>query len=111
MGFWFIPRRVNPNSEELGGSGILWPEDIKLYEKYNLARWANGSWRSSARNKWGWGTKGDAYALGDLLGEQFNNYINKFAPPEIVRQWGLALQNIHGDLLSDQSKPEDLHYD
>lgn len=102
MGFWFECSRTpwTPEVEWTHGGGTvddgMRPEDLELYKNHEVDMWANGSWCNDEKTedgRFGWGTKSDAYWLSDQLGASFDKYINEWAPPKVVREWGLALQN------------------
>ena len=86
MSFWFEPSRTDTSEKD---DPDLHPTDLSLGTEFDLESWMNGV--GSLKSTLNWGTKDDLYCLTYLLGNSFTKYVNKWAPPNVVKDWGNRL--------------------
>lgn len=116
MSFWFIPTRTDPgdtdlsectpckcdNNEECSkctGTGwIEWKPDLHPTDITFLRQPQFDWWTGGMKDSTQLGTKSDAYGLSNLLGKDFKQYINKWASPEVVVEWGERLIDMRSHL-------------
>ena len=90
MSFWFILSRTSKINEN--GVGDLHSTDLEFWAKLAEEKPVNGVCTQT------FGTRGDAYLLIDLLGFEFEKYVNSFAPDAVVCAWGKRLTSINKHL-------------